>query len=315
MKLKILIQAVYLFSALILNAQVPQSINYQAVARNVNGSEVANQFITIQITIREPSPTGNIVYQEIDTATTNQFGLFSIYIGTGQVTVGSFSSIDWAIGNKYIQVGFDPNGGSSFTNMGTSKLLSVPYSLYAGNSAIADSIRGVNMSGLFSQTAVSVRYNGILPTDNSINHVILSNYGVSLTGLTNTNYSYLLYRGLNNIQTFSTSGTILATDTTSTNPIIYIAAPPLGCSGLSYQYQGQILGVYTNNTSGVYYCPLSATGISNPPQLYSYSCNTGHWTAWQAQYYSNYRYVPLLPNNNSVTGFNLTFPVTVTISH
>jgi hypothetical protein len=56
-------------------------------------------------------------------------------VGTGQVQVGTnLIAINWATGNKYQQVEFDSNGGNSFTNMGTTELLSVPYALYAAKS-------------------------------------------------------------------------------------------------------------------------------------------------------------------------------------
>jgi hypothetical protein len=118
-----------------ITAQTPQALNYQAVARNSNGTVVANQFISVEISVRDSSPTAGIVYQEIDTATTNQFGLFTVAIGTGQVQVGTFTAINWATGNKYLQVGFDATGNNNFISMGVSQLLSVPYALYAGRSA------------------------------------------------------------------------------------------------------------------------------------------------------------------------------------
>ncbi len=54
----------------------------------------------------------------------------------GTVVTGTFSSIGWGSGPKYLQVEVDPAGGSSYTDAGTSQLLSVPYSIYsntAGN--------------------------------------------------------------------------------------------------------------------------------------------------------------------------------------
>lgn len=117
-------------------SQVPQTINYQAVARNTSGNILPNQFISIELSIRDGSPTATIVYQEIDTATTNQFGLFTVAIGSGQVQVGTnLTAVNWSTGSKYLQVAFDPTGGSNFTNMGTTQLLSVPYALYAASSA------------------------------------------------------------------------------------------------------------------------------------------------------------------------------------
>ncbi len=133
---------------LILNAQLPQAFNYQAIARNASGNAVVNQFISVEISIRDGSPTAAIVYQEIDTTTTNQFGLFAIAVGLGQVQVGtSLSAINWTTGNKYMQVGFDQTGGNNFTDMGTTELLSVPYALYAASSGATDSAVFVHYIG------------------------------------------------------------------------------------------------------------------------------------------------------------------------
>src|SRR5579863_4039692 len=113
-------------------AQAPQLINYQAVARSANGNVLPNQFIKVELSIRDSSPTAIIVYQETDTTTTNQFGLFTVAIGAGQVQVGTnLTAVNWATGNKYLEVGFDPTGGNTFAEMGISELLSAPYALYA----------------------------------------------------------------------------------------------------------------------------------------------------------------------------------------
>ena len=116
-------------------AQSPQQFNYQAVARNAAGNILANQNIAVKLSIRDASATGTIQYSETRAVTTNQFGLFTISIGSGGTTAatGSMSAVTWASGNKYLQVELDPAGGSSFLNMGTSQLLSVPYALYAAS--------------------------------------------------------------------------------------------------------------------------------------------------------------------------------------
>lgn len=70
-------------------AQVPQQVNYQAVARNASGSVLANQTVTVKFIIHDATPTGSIVYEEIHSGlSTNQFGLFTTAIGTG-TQVGS----------------------------------------------------------------------------------------------------------------------------------------------------------------------------------------------------------------------------------
>ncbi len=130
-------QAIYLFFILLLSigasAQAPQQISYQAVVRNNSNALVANSTVGVSISIVRDSANGAIVYSELQTATTNANGLFSIIIGNGLFASGSIASINWGNGVYYIKSQIDPNGGINFTISGTSQLLSVPYALYAAN--------------------------------------------------------------------------------------------------------------------------------------------------------------------------------------
>lgn len=114
-------------------AQVPQKFNYQGIARNGSGAPIASQALGLRITIHDGSAGGPTVYQETNTATTNAYGLYNLAIGTGNVTAGSFASVAWGTGDKYIQVEMDPTGGSNYQPIGVSQLLSVPYAIYADN--------------------------------------------------------------------------------------------------------------------------------------------------------------------------------------
>ena len=96
-----LLQTVNLYS------QVPQSMNYQAVARNANGSIIPNQRIGLRFTIHDGTSGGAIIYRETNTDTTNQFGLFTAYVGGGSVVNGTFGGINWGSGSKYLQVEID----------------------------------------------------------------------------------------------------------------------------------------------------------------------------------------------------------------
>lgn len=118
----------------LMQAQVPQSMNYQAIARNTQGNPVLNQFVRLKFSVIQNYPSGAVYYIETDTATTNQFGLFSIAVGKGTPVLNSFTSIPWADGNMYLKVEIDINGGTTYQNMGAAQLLSVPYALYAGAS-------------------------------------------------------------------------------------------------------------------------------------------------------------------------------------
>ncbi|MCC5924723.1 MAG: tail fiber domain-containing protein [Crocinitomicaceae bacterium] len=114
-----------------LNAQAPQSFSYQSVVRDNAGQLINNTNLGVQISIRQNSINGPIVYQETHQAATNANGLFTISVGQGNVSTGQFSSIDWANGPFFIGTAVDFSGGSNYTLMGTTQLMSVPYALYA----------------------------------------------------------------------------------------------------------------------------------------------------------------------------------------
>ena len=89
---------VCLFLGFSLWAQPPQGINYQAVARNLEGQPLAEQNINVEFNILNEGPDGPIIYAESHLVQTNFLGLFQLTIGGGDVVVGNFSSIDWGDG-------------------------------------------------------------------------------------------------------------------------------------------------------------------------------------------------------------------------
>ncbi|MGB4654821.1 MAG: tail fiber domain-containing protein [Bacteroidales bacterium] len=114
-----------------LMGQVPQKINYQAVARNAVGLPIANKQIAVKFTIRTGSSSGSEVFSERHTPWTNSLGTFSAIIGYGESIYGTFSAIDWATGSKWLQIEVDEHGGSDYLDMGTFEMLSVPYARLA----------------------------------------------------------------------------------------------------------------------------------------------------------------------------------------
>jgi len=127
--------SVGLFIAMILLAQSPQKISYQAVIRNSSDQLVTETQIGMQISILQVAVDGSPVYIEKQTPTTNANGLVSIEIGAG-ITSDDFSAIDWSDGPYFIKTETDPAGGESYTIIGTSQLLSVPYALHAKTAEI-----------------------------------------------------------------------------------------------------------------------------------------------------------------------------------
>ena len=127
-----------LLSSLGLVATLAQSqlgMNYQAVIRNAEGKIIADKEVGIQVSILKESTKGTAVYTEAFKPKTNQFGLINLIIGKDQAKSGEYSSIDWSAANYFLKIELDAEGGTTYKEMGTSQLLSVPYANYAFNSA------------------------------------------------------------------------------------------------------------------------------------------------------------------------------------
>ncbi len=131
MRAKLLI-GLALFAPLGALAQPPQAFKYQAVARDSSGKILANQKISLRASLSTDS-AGSAIYSETQSLTTDQFGLVSTAIGTGTPVTGTFSSVAWGNGPKYLKIEIDPQGGSAFKTVSNNKLLSVPYALFAGS--------------------------------------------------------------------------------------------------------------------------------------------------------------------------------------
>jgi hypothetical protein len=130
-----ILQICFLFSFQLGFAQVPQAINYQAIARTSNGSLLPYQNLQLRVSIISGSPDGTVQYQEIHTANTNQFGLFNVKLGLGQIIEGNFSQIPWNEGNQWVKVEINQN--NTFVSIGDVELISVPFALYAENAGNA----------------------------------------------------------------------------------------------------------------------------------------------------------------------------------
>lgn len=112
--------------------QAPGVFNYQAVINSQDGSSLSMQPVSFRISLLQGEITGPAVYTETQQDTTNSYGLVILNIGLGTPVQGEFAKINWAKGPYFLKLELDPAGGSDFHHIGTSQLLSVPYSLFAG---------------------------------------------------------------------------------------------------------------------------------------------------------------------------------------
>lgn len=122
-------------------AQVPGVMNYQAVARDGMGVILANTGLVVKIKIVSGNITGPNEFEETHLVSTNNLGMFTLAIGSGNYVGGnhtSLSNINWAGNTHYMNV--QVNLGTGYVDLGTHQLLSVPYAMYAQRATIADSV-------------------------------------------------------------------------------------------------------------------------------------------------------------------------------
>lgn len=119
----------------IIKAQVPETINYQAVARDGSGNLITDQDLDVRISLHTNTGTPVNIYIEEHQVRTNSYGMFFLRIGDENANfiggaVSGFSDIDWNQ-DIYIKPSVRVSGGD-WQDMDSSPLSSVPYALVAG---------------------------------------------------------------------------------------------------------------------------------------------------------------------------------------
>ena len=130
-------------------AQSPDRIPYQAVIRSSTGAVLTDQSVGVRISILRGSSSGTAVYSETHAGKTNAYGQLTLEIGAGTVVSGGLSGIDWSQGPFHIRMETDPAGGTNYQIVGSTQLLSVPFSLFAKSASLRYSQTG---DTLFSGT-------------------------------------------------------------------------------------------------------------------------------------------------------------------
>ncbi|MBN2779010.1 MAG: PKD domain-containing protein [Bacteroidales bacterium] len=128
-------------------AQIPQAINFQAIARDGDSNPMVNTNIQIQLSILDGTDEGPVIYQELRALQTNAYGSFSFQIGrdANYVTAGSFDEIVWETGNKFLKIDYDPSNTFTFTlTLGTIEFVSVPYAFAAETVVFIDATGAEN---------------------------------------------------------------------------------------------------------------------------------------------------------------------------
>ena len=195
-------------------AQAPQKMSFQAVIRNSSSTLVTSTPIGMKITILQGSSSGTAVYVETQTPNTNSNGLVSLEIGSGTAVSGTFTGINWATGPYFIKTETDPTGGTNYTIVGTTELMSVPYALFSANGIAAGSAAGntpywngtswiANSSNIFNNGG-----NVGIGTSAPLENLVISEPAGAISGSQN----FLLVETVINPFVFSSQGVIIRKD-------------------------------------------------------------------------------------------------------
>ena len=264
---KILLSSIYLILSICLFAQTPQVFQYQAVVRDASGTALVNQSVNFQLSIISGSVSGPVEYTETHSASTNAYGIVTLNVGGGNPVTGTFNSISWGTDLYFIKVEADPTGGTSYIDMGTTQLLSVPYALYAETSGNAGQVytagTGISISGnvitndspdqvvnLNSGTGVQV--SGSYPNytiDNSQPDQPVSLTGTGSTTVTGTYPNFTINSTDNNtVYSGGTGINVTGTTITNTSPDQTVNLTGTGSTTVSGAYPNFTINSTDNNT-------------------------------------------------------------------
>lgn len=236
-------------------AQVPEKMSYQAIIRNASGQVLPNQSIAIKASILQGSPAGAAVYSERLTGNTNTNGLITLEIGSGTVLTGTFNTINWSTGSYYLKTETDLAGGTNYTIIGTSQLLSVPYAMFAKS------------AGAVSGGSFVIPYVNTFNNAGNLFSITNDGDGTSIEGVNNTTTSNIAaIRGIvSNVAPGGFSSGIRGINNGTGGLGVGVYGSQAGSGWGVYGVTPNGLGVYGNSSAngyGVYANSSTGTGLN-----------------------------------------------------
>lgn len=110
-------------------SQMPKTFAYQTILRYENGNLVKSKSVSLDIILLKGSEDGEVVYEEIHNARTDENGIVSIEIGSAESDY-IFDSIDWKFGLYCLKTIVNVEGSVDRIES-ISRITSVPYVFYA----------------------------------------------------------------------------------------------------------------------------------------------------------------------------------------
>jgi hypothetical protein len=114
--------------------QEHETFNYQTIVHTPAGEVVAYRNVSFRISILSGNAFDTVVYSEKHLIETDQLGLASMNIGSGTDKTGIFPGVYWGADKYFLKVEMDIKGGTDYTDIGTTQILIMPYTLRPKNS-------------------------------------------------------------------------------------------------------------------------------------------------------------------------------------
>lgn len=250
-------------------AQVPQGISYQAIALNGSGAPVVSSNVRVKLSILDVSATGTSVYSETHLKMTNAQGLFNLVIGQGTVVSGIFSTINWGTNSKFLKVEMDAAGGTTYTVVGTTQLLSVPYALTANKLAKDSSnssnrnIFGSGYNIVYSATEAKA-FSGTSWYTTSLTGTVLGTISSNSSTAVFTDSEAKSFSGTS-WYTTSLTGTFKGTSSSNSAIAIYTDSQAKAFGGTSWyttSLNGNVLGSQSSTDNIVIYTDTEAKAFN-----------------------------------------------------
>ena len=259
---KIILLFLMVMSPLLTFSQSSDAFSYQSVLRDANGNIISNRNVLVDVSILSSQ---SLVYSESHNTSTSSNGIISLKIGSKNQS--SFSNIDWSNNNHSITVKVSLEGSDYYVTT-ESDLLSVPYALYAKESAdspqlissIAKVQADVDQNEADSDAAIAALQTDVdqNETDSDAADAVLQS---NIDGLSNSAVS-----SLNDL-----SDVVIETKTTNgSNRSFYIGNPPnnttddaTGNTSLGDDALSRITSGYANSGFGAYANYQTSEGSGN----------------------------------------------------
>lgn len=141
---KIFFVAAMIFDGLIGLAQIPlgnESINFQAVARDIDGNLLPSTDLEVTLSIFHDPTGSSLAYSETHAITTDAFGRFELKIGEGTpVTAELFGDIDWYADRHWYQIDIFNEDSGELSTFPLTSFKAVPYAHTAAYSLSNNSL-------------------------------------------------------------------------------------------------------------------------------------------------------------------------------